>query len=169
MIHALNPGLVMLENQRLRADRALARAAWPGPGGAGLLGRVVPHRAARRASGPLRGGVRGLHHGAVGHLGVMLALYHRRASGGEGQVIDQALYESVLPMLCEVPMMYRRYGEIITRNGNRVHGIAPGDAFESADAAWVQISASGEPAWQHLTEAMGRSDLLDDSRFATSQ
>jgi crotonobetainyl-CoA:carnitine CoA-transferase CaiB-like acyl-CoA transferase len=107
--------------------------------------------------------------GLWGAFGVMLALYHRRVGGGEGQMIDQALYESILPMLCEVPMMYQRYGEIITRNGNRVHGIAPGDAFQTADGAWVQISASGEPAWQHLTEAMGRRDLLDDSRFTTSQ
>jgi crotonobetainyl-CoA:carnitine CoA-transferase CaiB-like acyl-CoA transferase len=169
VIHALNPGLVMLrisgygQTGPWRERPGLDRVAQAFSGASFLTGQPD--------GPPVRCGVGFADYttGLWGALGVMLALYHRRAGGGEGQVIDQALYESVLPMLCEVPMMYQRYGEIITRNGNRVHGIAPGDAFETADAVWVQISASGEPAWQHLTEAMGRRDLLDDSRFATSQ
>lgn len=168
-LHAVNPGLVMLrisgygQSGPWSQRPGLDRVAQAFSGASFLTGHPD--------GPPVRCGVGFADYstGLWGALGIMLALYHRRANGGGGQMIDQALYESILPMLCEVPMMFKRYGKIISRTGNRVHGIAPGDAFQTADGAWVQISASGEVAWQRLTDAMGRTDLLEDHRFATSQ
>jgi formyl-CoA transferase len=168
-LHELNPGLVMLRISGYGQDGpwkdrpGLDRVAQAFAGASFLTGQ---------ADGPpVRCGLGFADYttGIWGAFGVLLGLFERRCNGGEGQMIDQALYESILPMLCEVPLHWQRYGQILTRNGNRVHGISPGDAFETSDGAWVQISASGDVAWRRLTEAMERPDLLADPRFATSE
>jgi formyl-CoA transferase len=168
-LHELNPGLVMLRISGYGQDGpwkdrpGLDRVAQAFAGASFLTGQ---------ADGPpVRCGLGFADYttGIWGAFGVMLGLFERRCNGGEGQMIDQALYESILPMLCEVPLTWQRYGRVLARNGNRVHGISPGDAFETSDGAWVQISASGDVAWRRLTEAMERPDLLADPRFATSE
>lgn len=103
--------------------------------------------------------------GLWGIIGILLALIERRNSG-LGQSIDQSLYESTLPMLCEVPLKYQRYNEIAERTGNRVKGVSPGDAFLTADQRWVQISASGDTQFERLATAIGQPSLLTDPRFA---
>jgi crotonobetainyl-CoA:carnitine CoA-transferase CaiB-like acyl-CoA transferase len=102
--------------------------------------------------------------GLWGAIGILLALIERRASG-LGQSIDQSLYESALPLLCEVPLKYHRYHEIAGRLGNRVKGVSPGDAFLTADERWVQISASGDTQFERLAVAIGQPGLLTDPRF----
>lgn len=102
--------------------------------------------------------------GLWGIIGILLALIERQASG-LGQSIDQSLYESALPFLCEVPLKYQRYNEIAERLGNRVKGVSPGDAFLTADERWVQISASGDTQFERLAAAIGQPELLTDPRF----
>jgi crotonobetainyl-CoA:carnitine CoA-transferase CaiB-like acyl-CoA transferase len=168
-LHELNPGLVMLrisgygQTGPWKDRPGLDRVAQAFAGASFLTGQPD--------SAPVRCGLGFADYstGIWGALGVMLGLFERRANGGEGQMIDQGLYESILPMLCEVPLTWQRYGQVLSRNGNRVHGISPGEAFETADGAWVQISASGEVAWRRLTEAMQRPDLFADPRFVTSE
>lgn len=117
-------------------------------------------------SPPVRSGVGFVDYstGLWGAIGILLALIERRDSG-HGQSIDQALYESALPFLCEVPLRYHRYNEIAERTGNRVMGVSPGDAFLTADERWVQISASGDKQFERLAIAIGRPSLVSDPRF----
>lgn len=119
---------------------------------------------------PVRSGVGFVDYstGLWGVVGILLALIERSESG-RGQSIDQSLYESVLPFLCEIPLRYQRYGEIAERSGNRVPGVSPGDAFLTADGRWIQISASGEVQFERLAKAMDRSDLLADARYVNMQ
>jgi formyl-CoA transferase len=116
---------------------------------------------------PVRSGVGFVDYstGLWGTIGILLALIERRDSG-IGQAIDQGLYESALPFLCEVPLRYQRYSEIAERTGNRVPGVSPGDAFPTADQRWVQISASGDKQFERLAVAIGRPSLLADPRFS---
>jgi formyl-CoA transferase len=122
---------------------------------------------------PVRPGIGVADYGAGiwGVAGILLALLHLRGQGaaGRGQVIDQSLYEAILPMLCDAPLQFVRRGEIAERYGNQVRGVAPGSLFETSDGRWMQISASGEVAWAGLTRAMGRTDLLSDERFRTNE
>jgi crotonobetainyl-CoA:carnitine CoA-transferase CaiB-like acyl-CoA transferase len=167
-LHRINPSLVMLrisgygQTGPWRERPGLDRVAQAFAGVSFLTGQPT--------SPPVRCGVGFADYstGLWGALGVMLALFECRCNGGVGQMIDHALYESILPMLCEVPLQFQRYGRVGTRTGNQFHGIAPGDAFETSDGAWVQISASGDVAWRRLTAAMQRPDLEEDPRFATS-
>ena len=116
---------------------------------------------------PVRAGVGWVDYstGLWGTIGILLALIERRDSG-RGQSIDQSLYESALPFLCEAPLKYQRYHEIAERTGNRVKGVSPGDAFLTADQRWVQISASGDTQFERLAVAIGQPSLLADPRFA---
>ena len=45
---------------------------------------------------------------------------------------------------------------------------APYQAFRTADG-WINVGASNESTWAHLTEALARPDLRDDPRFATNR
>jgi len=120
---------------------------------------------------PVRPGVGVADYGAGlwGIAGVLLALFDMKNTGEpRGQVIDQSLYEAVLPMLCEAPVRFKRHGEVVERYGNQVRGVAPGGLFETADGRWMQISGSGDVAWAGLTRAMERPDLLVDERFITN-
>ena len=104
--------------------------------------------------------------GMLGAFGVMVAL-HERQHSGRGQQVDLALYETVLAMQGRIAVEYLRHGKVRERTGNSVADIAPGDAFRSADARWLQISAGGDVSWARLAEAMGRPELTGEERFAT--
>jgi succinyl-CoA--D-citramalate CoA-transferase len=104
--------------------------------------------------------------GLFGAYGVMLALFEREHSG-VGQYIDHCLYESILPMLCEIPVQYQMHGVIRERTGNQYPNIYPGDAFETSDGRWVQISASGDGPFQRLAKAMNRGDLAENPKYKT--
>jgi len=60
-----------------------------------------------------------------GALAVMLALYHRDACGGRGQVIDLSLLEPLLGILGPGPSVYDQLGIIAGRHGNRSPSNAP--------------------------------------------
>jgi crotonobetainyl-CoA:carnitine CoA-transferase CaiB-like acyl-CoA transferase len=102
--------------------------------------------------------------GLFGAYGVAMALYERQRSG-QGQYIDHSLYESILPMLCEIPVQFQMHGMIRERTGNQYPDIVPGDAFRTSDDRWVQISASGDAPFQRLARAMDRLDIADDERY----
>ena len=107
--------------------------------------------------------------GLWGAFGVVLALYERQRSGyGEGQVIDHALYESVLPMLGDIPLNYRRSGRVAERTGNEIAGTAPGGLYLTSDEKYVQVSVSGTIAFARLATAMDRPDLVSVRETALS-
>jgi crotonobetainyl-CoA:carnitine CoA-transferase CaiB-like acyl-CoA transferase len=116
-------------------------------------------------------------------LSLMIALYHRdRAPGagaastdsGEpvalrrpGQVIDLALYSSILRILEHTVAAYDRLGIVRGREGNRLANSAPLDNWETADGQYVSIVAAGDGLFPRLARMIEREDLLADPRFAT--
>ena len=103
----------------------------------------------------------------LGAYAVMLALYHRDARGGEGQVIDLALYEPVFRATEGALVQHSLTGEVRGRHGNRNPQVVPADNFLSADGAWLVIHAGSDRLWPRLARAMERADLLADARFRT--
>jgi crotonobetainyl-CoA:carnitine CoA-transferase CaiB-like acyl-CoA transferase len=104
----------------------------------------------------------------LGAYAIMLALYHRDARGGQGQVIDLALYEPVFRATEGSLNEYGRTGRVRGRNGNRNAGVVPADNFLAADGVWVVIHAGSDRLWPRLARAMERDDLLNDERFRTT-
>jgi succinyl-CoA--D-citramalate CoA-transferase len=105
--------------------------------------------------------------GMLGAFGVLAAL-HERARSGRGQVVDLALYETVLSMHGRMSIEFFKHRVVWERTGNQVPGVAPGDVYQSSDGVWLQISASSDAMWGRLTDAVGMQELLHDERLATN-
>ena len=100
-----------------------------------------------------------------GCMGVLAAL-HVRGRTGMGQVIDAALYESVLQVMEGLVPEYDRSGVIRERSGSILKGIAPSNVYACSDGEFM-IGANKDSLWQRLAQAMGRPELGSDPRFAT--
>jgi formyl-CoA transferase len=100
-----------------------------------------------------------------GCMGILAAL-HVRGRTGQGQVIDAALYESVLQVMESLVPEYDRSGIVRERSGSILTGIAPSNVYPCRDGEFM-IGANKDTLWQRLAEAMGQPDLGHDPRFAT--
>lgn len=100
-----------------------------------------------------------------GCMGVLAAL-HSRASTGRGQVVDAALYESVLQVMEGLVPEYDHSGIIRERAGSILPGIAPSNVYGCADGEYM-IGANKDEIFRRLAAAMGEPELADDERYAT--
>lgn len=100
-----------------------------------------------------------------GCMGVLAALHHRNRTG-QGQVVDAALYESVLQVMEGLVPEYAHEGLIRERSGSILPGIAPSNVYICKDGEYM-IGANKDSLWQRLAEAMGKAELGSDVRYAT--
>jgi crotonobetainyl-CoA:carnitine CoA-transferase CaiB-like acyl-CoA transferase len=100
-----------------------------------------------------------------GCMGVLAAL-HVRARTGQGQVVDAALYESVLQVMEGLVPEYDHGGVIRERSGSILPGIAPSNVYNCSDGEYM-IGANKDAIWGRLAVAMGRAELANDPRYAT--
>ena len=101
-----------------------------------------------------------------GVIGVLMALYHRVKNGGRGQMIDVALYESVFNMMEGAVPEYDRNGAIREPAGSALQGIAPTNAYPTADGRYVLIAGNGDGIFKRLMQLIGRQDLAEDPALA---
>jgi formyl-CoA transferase len=97
-------------------------------------------------------------------MGILMALHHRERTG-KGQVIDAALYESVLAVMENLVTEYDITGYVRERSGSVLPGIAPSNAYPCANGEMILIGGNGDTVYARLTEAMGRPDLKTDPKF----
>jgi len=124
-----------------------------------------PERPPVRPNLSLGDSVAGLH----AALGILMALYHRDAKGGSGQVIDVALYEAVLNLMEGTIPEYDKAGVKREREGMRLTGIVPSGTYPCADGAYVVIGANGESIFRRFMMAIRREDLARDERLASNE
>jgi formyl-CoA transferase len=98
-------------------------------------------------------------------IGAMMALHHRQATGGKGQVVDVALYEAVFNMMESVVPEYGVYGAVRERTGAALPGIVPSNTYACSDGQIV-IGGNSDPIFKRLMTAIGRSDLANDPTLA---
>jgi succinyl-CoA---D-citramalate CoA-transferase len=96
-----------------------------------------------------------------GVIGALLALYHIK-SGGRGQVIDVALYESVFNVTESLLPEFDAQGVIRERSGSTLPGIAPSNLYPCRDGSYVLIAGNADALYRRLMSAIGREDLRDD-------
>ena len=157
-LHALNPGLIILR---------ISGYGQTGPyrdlPGFGVIGEAMGglrHLTAEPGRVPVRVGVSigdtlAALHGAIG---VLAALYHRRAHGGPGQVIDVALHEAVYNVMESLLPEYSAFGAVREAAGSALPGIAPSNAYPCQDG-WVLVAGNGDSIFKRLMAAIGRDDL----------
>ena len=93
-----------------------------------------------------------------GTIGVLMALYHRKVNGGQGQVIDVALNEAVLNVMESLVPEYSAFGAIREPAGSALPGIAPSNAYRCADGV-VLIAGNGDSIFKRLMQVIEREDL----------
>ena len=98
-------------------------------------------------------------------LGALMALHHRERTG-EGQVVDSAIYESVLAMMESVIPEYTQAGHIRERTGSVLPKIAPSNAYPTVDGD-ILIGANQDSVFARLCEAMGRPEMATDERYVS--
>jgi len=124
-----------------------------------------PDRPPVRPNLSLGDSVAGLH----AALGILMALYHRDAKGGSGQVIDVALYETVLNLMEGTIPEYDKAGVRREREGMRLTGIVPSGTYPCADGAYIVIGANGDSIFRRFMAAIGRPDVAADTRLASNE
>jgi formyl-CoA transferase len=101
----------------------------------------------------------------LGAFATMVALYNRDARGGEGQVVDLAIYESLFSLIGQQVILYDRLGVIPQRTGNRFPFVAPRNVYGTKDGRYVALAASTPSIFERVARAIDRPELVDDPRF----
>ena len=101
-----------------------------------------------------------------GAIGALMALRHREVNGGQGQVVDVALYEAVFAMMESLVPEFDVFGFVRERTGNLMPGITPSNTHSTRDGRHVAIGANGDAIFVRLMRAIGRNDLADDPALA---
>lgn len=100
-----------------------------------------------------------------GCMGALAALHERQASG-KGQIVDVALYESVLQVMEGLIPEWAVAGHKRERTGSKLPGIAPSNVYPCSDGEYL-IGANQDSVFARLCQAMGRAELAADPRYAT--
>jgi formyl-CoA transferase len=165
-LHALNPRLVML-----RVSGYGQTGPYRDLPGFGVIGEAMGglrHLSGEPGRTPVRVGVSigdslaALH----GVIGILLALRHRDQNGGEGQMVDVALYESVFNMMESLLPEYSVFGAVRQAAGSSLPGIAPSNAYRCRDGKFALIAGNGDSIFRRLMEVIERPDLGDDPALA---
>jgi formyl-CoA transferase len=99
-------------------------------------------------------------------LGALAALEHVRRTG-RGQVVDAAIYESVMAVMESMLPEYAIAGHVRERTGSYLPGVAPSNIYPTSDGQMVLIAANQDTLFRRLASAMGQPELADDERYAT--
>ena len=159
----LNPGLVMA-----RVSGYGQTGPWSHKAGYGLIGEAMgglrhitgePDRPPARAGLSIGDSLTGLHSA----LGIMMAL-HARQRTGRGQVVDAAIFESVLAMMENTVTEYALTGYVRERSGSVLPGIAPSNVYPTSDGM-ILIGGNGDTVFARLCDAMGQPELKTDPRY----
>ena len=102
---------------------------------------------------------------SYGCMGALAALHHRDKTG-RGQVVDSALYESVLQVTESLLADYGASGHMRTRSGSILPGIAPSNAYPCSDGDIV-IGANQDKVFARFAETIGKPEWAEDARYKT--
>ncbi len=94
---------------------------------------------------------------------IMAALFHRERSG-EGQLIDVAMLDSIMPMMGWVAanlLIGKQQPQLM---GNDNFTAAPSGTFRTSDG-YINIAANQQQQWEDLADALGVPELKCDPRF----
>lgn len=94
---------------------------------------------------------------------IMAALYYREKTG-EGQFIDIALLDSIMPLLGWVAANLLIGGQPPTLLGNDNFTAAPSGTFKTQDG-YINIAANKQEQWESVADLLGVPEFKTDPRF----
>ena len=167
-LSALNPGLVMVRLSGYGQTGPYSDR--PGFGSIGEAMGGLRHLTGEPDRAPVRTGVSiGDSIAALyGAIGALMALRHREVNGGQGQVVDVALYEAVFAMMESLLPEYDVAGLVRGRTGASLPGIVPSNTYATRDGGWLVIGANNDSIFRRMMRAIGHADLAADPDLATN-
>lgn len=164
VLMALNPRLIVVRVSgygQTGPESAKAGYASVGEAKAGLRHLIgEPDRVPARAGVSLGDTMTG----TFAALGAMIAV-HARQSTGKGQVVDAAIYESVMAFMEGLIPEYALAGHTRGRSGAILPKVAPSSVYPCSDGM-VVIGANQDTLFARLAEMCG-ADWASDPRYAT--
>lgn len=105
--------------------------------------------------------------GVYAALAISAALY-RRDRHGVGEHIEISMLDCQVALLSYQAAYYLHSGVEPGRQGSGHVSIPTYRSFECADGEYIIVTANTDDMWRSLCRAIGREDLVEDPRFATS-
>ena len=105
--------------------------------------------------------------GLYSTVAILAALAHREQAGG-GQHIDMALLDVQVACLANQAMNYLTTGVAPQRLGNAHPNIVPYQDFPTADGDFI-LTVGNDSQFRKFAEVAGRSEWVEDPRFATNK
>lgn len=102
--------------------------------------------------------------GLTAAFAILAALYHRERTG-EGQMVDVALLDSVMPLMGWVAANLLIGGQQPVLMGNDNFTAAPSGVFRTKDGS-INIAANKQEQWEAVCDVLGLPELKSDPRFA---
>jgi crotonobetainyl-CoA:carnitine CoA-transferase CaiB-like acyl-CoA transferase len=97
-------------------------------------------------------------------IGILSALYHRDANGGEGQRIDVCLFDTVIASLSHWLQIYLVNGKVPPRRGTWGNGGMPAGVFRCSDGE-IMVVVGNDGQYVRTCEVLGAPELATDPRF----
>ena len=94
---------------------------------------------------------------------IMAGLFHKQRTG-EGQFIDVALLDSIMPFMGWVVANLMIGGQEPQLMGNDNFTAAPSGVFKTKNG-YINIAANKQEQWEAVTEVLGVPELKEDPRF----
>ena len=104
-------------------------------------------------------------------IGILAALQQRHATG-KGQHVEVSMQDAVVNIIRVSLRDHQRFGHPMPRRGNQASQTVPSTIYPCSPGGpndYVFINAWERPMWIAMLGAMGRPELSDDPRFATSE
>jgi formyl-CoA transferase len=98
----------------------------------------------------------------------LVALQEKNRTG-LGQVVDLAIYETLLTLIGPHVVNYDQLGQIQERNGSRLPFTAPRNTYCTADGRYIAIAGSSQVAFERIALLVERPDLISDPRFVDNR
>ncbi len=103
-------------------------------------------------------------------VGAVVAGLRRRNQQGRGCFVDLSQREATINLMGEAYLDYSGNGVVAGPMGNRNLEAAPQGVYPcQSEDMWVAISVRTEGEWQGLCRTLGRPDLAQDARFASTE
>jgi crotonobetainyl-CoA:carnitine CoA-transferase CaiB-like acyl-CoA transferase len=168
-IRAVNPGIIYCSVTGFGqtgpyAPRAGYDAIFQAMGG---LMSVTGHMDGEPGAGPMKVGPSIVDYmtGMNTSIGILAALYHRKANGGAGQHIDVCLLDTVIASLSHWAQIYLVNGISPPRRGTWGNGGMPAGVFRCADGE-LMLVAGNDGQFSRACAVLGAPELTTNPKFA---
>jgi len=167
-IKAINPGIIYCSVTGFGqtgpyAPRAGYDAILQAMGG---LMSVTGHPDGEPGAGPMKVGPSIVDYmtGMNSSIGILAALYHRKANGGAGQQVDVCLFDTVIASLSHYAQIFLVSGQTPPRRGTWGNGGMPAGVFRCTDGE-LMLVVGNDGQFARTCAVLGQPELATDPKF----